>query len=280
VLRAAVALDELRLLFVPVPKAGSTALLWALAKAVGLRPEDFTRSRKLEVTRSLAIHDMTLWGSHRLQSRRPAEIASILASDEWFRVTVVRDPVRRLWSGWASKILVRDPRFAAAFAGRRPVSSSDEVVDGFRSFVRGLHDGPVRDDPHWAPQVELTSFGDVDYGHIGRFEELDRTVSVLRERAATLGVRLPEVRRENPSVVAFAPGVFDEASLAACAEWTARDRAAFGYERPPAGPQLDPVWHAAVEAAIPAIRAVAERNERIADLRRLVAPAPARRAAA
>lgn len=86
VVQTAVVLDELRLVYVPVPKAGSTTILWVLAKLAGLAGEDFADSRKLEVTRELTVHDMSVWGRSRLlQSRSPKEIESILVSDEWFR---------------------------------------------------------------------------------------------------------------------------------------------------------------------------------------------------
>ena len=66
----AVAFDDIRLAYVPVPKAASTSILTALFDVAGLNREDRTRSRKLEVTRGLTVHDGSLWGqSHRLLGR-------------------------------------------------------------------------------------------------------------------------------------------------------------------------------------------------------------------
>jgi len=270
-LQTAVVLDDLRLLYAPVPKAGSTSILWALAEAVGLTPEEFARSRKLEVTRALTVHDGSIWGpSYRLEGRSAKEVEWILGSDEWFRFTVVREPVRRLWSGWVSKVLVRDPRFAAVFEETRPtaVSSARDVLESFRAFVCAL---PSRDgwhDPHWTSQADLIGAADVTYGHVGRVEQLDRTVAVLGEYVESKGGTLPALRRENPAILPFSPGVFDRRALAACAVWTTKDREAFGYEILSNGAEEpSDAWQAAVEAAIPAIQALIERNERIADLR-------------
>jgi hypothetical protein len=97
---SAIVLDDVQLVYVPVPKAGSTAMLWALLELVELERADFTRSPKLEVTRSLTIHDTTVWGGqHRFRGR---DVPAIFDSGDWLTFTVVRDPVQRIWSAWVS----------------------------------------------------------------------------------------------------------------------------------------------------------------------------------
>ena len=274
VVQAAVVFDDFRLVYVPVPKAGSTAILWALAGLAGLSSEDFARSRKLEVTRSLAVHDMSIWGSsHQLAGRTSTEIEWILGSDEWFRISVVREPVRRLWSAWVSKVLMRDPRFVTAFGAeewfpQQPASSTD-VIESFRRFVHILPRRPADwHDPHWLSQADLIGTADLEYAHLGRAERLHETVAILRDYVASRGHGLSPVERRNPSLLPFVPGLLDPSALDACNLWVARDREAFGYGLASAaedGP--DGRWHAVVEANLPAIQAIAERNERIADLR-------------
>jgi hypothetical protein len=250
----------------------------------GLDAEDFARSHKLEVTRWLAVHDASIWGaSHRLEGRSTEDVKRILESDEWFRLTVVREPSRRLWSAWATKVLVRDPRFVAEFGEDwfPPVpSSATDVVDSFRRFVCTL---PTRaaewHNAHWSPQADLIGLPNVAYGHVGRVEQLERTAAVLNEYVVSRGGRFPALGLENPSFLPFAPGLFDSATLAACNLWTARDYEAFGYEPlSTAVDAPDDTWYATVDANIAAIQAVIERNERIADLWRMLEDRdPARR---
>lgn len=273
-LRTAFVFDDLRVLFAPVPKAGSTAILRALAEVVGLKPEDFARSRKLEVTRSLAVHDGAVWGSsYRLEGRSADALDEILGSGDWLRVTVVREPGRRLWSAWVSKVLVRDPRFVSAFGESwfpAVPATAHDILGSFRTFVRTLPEVD-RHDPHWLPQADLVGAGAIEYDHVGRVEELDRTAAVLGERVSSWGRTLPALRRENPTILPFTPAVFDRLALAACTHWTEPDRAAFGYEPlAPVAEEPEAAWFAAVEAAIPAVRAVIERNERFGDLHRLL----------
>ncbi len=96
-------------------------------------------------------------------------------------------------------------------------------------------------------------------------------MAVVGEHLRARGRRLPPLRRANPSLLPYVPGVFDRAALDACADWTTSAREAFGYETPAGDPEPpDDAWHATVEAAVPGIHAVIERHERIADLRSLV----------
>jgi hypothetical protein len=274
VLRSAFVFEELRLLFVPVPKAATTALLDALAEVVGIRTTEIARSRKFEATRSLAIHDGSLWGaSFRLEARPEEECGEILGSEDWLRVTVVREPARRLWSAWVSKVLVRDPRFVASFGESwfpAVPASTQDVLDSFRAFVQGLATAS-RQDVHWLPQAGLVEPSSVPYQHVGRVEELERTTAILASRVQEAGASLPTIRHENPSILPFAPELFDRPTLAAALRWTASDRSEFGYEPlEPTGDAPDARWFAAVDAALPALRAVIERNQRIGDLAALL----------
>jgi hypothetical protein len=275
VLRTAHVLDDVGLVYVPVPKAGSTAILRALAELEGIDPDTFTRSRKLEATRALAVHDGSLWGpTHRLAGRSATEVESILGSDDWFRFTVVREPARRVWSAWVSKVLVRDPRFVAVFGEDwfpAVPTGAGEILDSFRLFVRSLRDGP-RPDAHWAPQTDLLGWPAIPFRHTGRVESLDATVAAVDEHLRPLGRPLPPLGHENRAILPFAPELFDAPARVACDAWTASDREAFGYEpleETSGEPARD--WLAAVEATIPALQAVIERNTRVGDLHRLLA---------
>ena len=254
-LRSALVVDDLRLLYVPVPKAGSTAILGALAEVVGIGPDDLAQSRKLEATRSLAVHDGSVWGpSFRFDGRTDDERDEILGSADWLRLTVVREPARRLWSAWVSKVLVRDPRFVAVFGESwfPPVpATAEDVLAAFREFVRGLPTA-ARHDVHWLPQADLVGASTVSYQHVGRVEELDTTAAVLEERVRSFGATLPALRRENPSILPFVPALFDPETAVACARWTEPDRQAFGYEQvaPAPGPP-EQSWFQAVDAIIP-----------------------------
>ena len=273
----AIVLDELRLVYVPVPKAGSTAVLWALAELVGLDADHFRASLKSETTRALTIHDMSLWGKeHRLDGRRRRSVLRMFDSDDWLAFSLVREPVRRLWSAWVSKVLMREPRFTAAYGEESwfpPVpSSAEDVVNWFRVFVKAVSDRPeTLHDRHWASQDKLLGVSQLGYDVVGRLEELPSALAVVDEHLRSRGAAPLTLQKENRSLVSFTPEVLDRRAWKHCFALTAGDREAFGYEAVPIrATALDETWRANVEAALPALRAVVERNERIGDVTGLV----------
>ena len=214
VLQRTVVLPELRVLFLPVPKAGCTSVLWLLADLAGIPPERFSRSRLAEVTPALTVHDTNLWAPHRLADFEGDERERVLAEDGWLRFTIVRDPVRRLWSAWQTKLLLREPRFVDAFGDQpwfpRVPERPADLREDFRSFVAALSN-PSVEDVHWGVQHELVS--QLPLTHVGRVERFDETLARLREH---LGDRRPgEPGRENRSPLSMPADAYDAAGAVA-----------------------------------------------------------------
>lgn len=279
-----VVFDDIRVAYVPVPKAATTSILGAFFDLAGGRSDDRVRSHKPEATRDQTVHDGSLWGpTFRLKERRPDEREWILESDAWFRFTVVREPVRRIWSAWVSKVLVRDPRFVLMFGQEWfpdvPRSATD-VLHSFRAFVSALPERPDWEDSHWQSQSSLVGIPGMKFDHVGRLESLARTEAEVRSVISGRGGELPGFDNENASLLPFSPGILDRQAHDASLRLTSRDRAAFGYDPVEyTGGEPDEQWFAAVDSSIPAIRALVERHERLLDLWRLanVPPEPPRR---
>ena len=265
VLQRTVVLPELRVLFLPVPKAGCTSVLWLLADLAGIPPERFSRSRLAEVTPALTVHDTNLWAPHRLADFEGDERERVLAEDGWLRFTIVRDPVRRLWSAWQTKLLLREPRFVDAFGDQpwfpRVPERPADLREDFRSFVAALSN-PSVEDVHWGVQHELVS--QLPLTHVGRVERFDETLARLREH---LGDRRPgEPGRENRSPLSMPADAYDTAGASLLRERYAADLEGFGYEVPE--PEPDPEWEARVEPLLPLLRGMTQQHERIGQLQR------------
>jgi hypothetical protein len=269
----AVALAEHRLVYVPIPKTGWTSMLWALADLAGIPAEAFADSVKPEISTTMAVHDETVWARHRrlVRSLPEPERTAALESPDWARFTVVRDPARRLWSAWQSKFLLREPVYFG-FHGHRPwyphrPADPAEIVADFRAFVAALEKGFATEtrlrDPHWGRQSDVV--GQLAFTHVGGLEQLSDTERWL---AGRLGAPL-QLRRENGMPLPFEPALFDEATAARVQRLYGPDYTAFGYQPltvVPAGPERDEAlarWGAAVEPALPGMRELVERHERL-----------------
>ncbi|WP_036555411.1 sulfotransferase family 2 domain-containing protein [Nocardioides insulae] len=275
-----VVIDELRIAFLPIPKSGCTSLLWTLADLAGLAPERFGSSRQAEVTPQMAIHDMTRWEPrHRWQERSAAQRHRILSDPGWLRLSVVRDPAPRLWSGWQSKLLLAEPRFVDRF-GSEPwfpdrVDTPEALRTSFHAFVRALDVDPelAPHDAHWGPQTGLMAGFDPTW--VGRAEDPGRTLQVLRDHVAGVGADPGRVRsdvpRENANPIPYHPTIWDPETALAVARIFASDYAAWDYVPPQGATAADPSLseeqcQALAADRLGAVAMLAERHRRIGEL--------------
>jgi Sulfotransferase family len=275
-----VVLPKYKLLYVPVPKAGCTSLLWLLARLGGRDEADFETSRSPSVSPDMLVHDLSVWDPAGRLSEYPDDRAEEMwTGDDWFRFTVVREPAARIWSAWQSKLLLREPGFVRRFEATGwipdPPTSATQVRDEFGRFLRGVADsGPDSPrDVHWATQAAIV--GQLPLTHVGRIAELSRTLDRLR---AWVGVDLPDLPTANPSPLRFASALLDDDARRTLNGLTAMDRERFGY--PPVAAPTDPAdelarWQAAVEPMLPLVRELIQRHRRIDQLARLARPASA-----
>lgn len=265
-----IVLPEHRVLFLPIPKAGCTSVLWLLAGLAGLEQEDFARSVTPEVSPALTVHDITIWNEqNRLSEYSDDERAEILASDDWLRFTIVRHPATRLWSAWQSKLLLREPRFVQTFGEEewfpRLPESPEQVLEDFRKFVAVAGEENARD-VHWAVQQELAS--QLDFTHIGRVERMRETIDLLREHVGEdgWGERPPA---ENRTPMSLAPAAYDESSAEMLRERWAADFEAFDYdpdEHLGGDDAAQAEWEREVAPLIPALRHTAGEHARVEQL--------------
>jgi len=281
VLQRTIVLDRFHLFFVPVPKAGCTSVLWSLAELAGLPESAFADSEGREVTRALAIHDLRRWPEmFRFGERSEEDRERILSEDEWFRFSVVRNPFRRLWSAWQSKILLAEPQFIERYSAQpwfpKSLQSGADVIVGWRDFLTALREDPdlLRADVHWAPQVDVLDYSTVSYDQIGQVEKLDETLALVRKHLeATSNVELPEPPRTNLSTLPYTDALFSEEDARHVADLYADDMKAFGYELPKGdgiGAELPKAWTARVDSVVPAIEELRNRHQRVADLQQLL----------
>ena len=267
-----VVLRDQRILYLAMPKAGCTTILWLLADLAGIPAEAFERSTWPGVYPALTVHDMSVWGEgYRLADYAGEERERILTEDGWFRFSAVRHPAPRLWSAWQSKLLLREPRFLAEY-GEEPwfpklPERPADVLEEFRRFVAAVGTGEAVD-VHWAVQHELAA--QLPLGYVGRLEELDETLALLNEHVSG-GLDGDSAGRENRSPLPLPPVAYDEATAATLHEAYRADFEHYGYD--PVEPVEDAsrtaAWEEQVAPLLPVIRDTVSKHQRIGQLHRL-----------
>jgi hypothetical protein len=272
-----VVLNDLRVVYLPMPKAGCTTVLWVLAELAGLPLETFERSTWPGVVPALVVHDMKLWGEgRRLADYGGDERAHVLGDDGWFRFSLVRDPAPRLWSAWQSKLLLREPRFVATFAEEpwfpRLPGDPAELIEDFRRFVAAVARGEA-EDVHWAVQHDLAQ--QLPLGHVGRLERMAESLELLRKHVG-LETLPAATGRENRTPLPMPPGAYDEAAAAALREHYRADYEQYGYEPPQADDgSINAEWQETVAPLLPILRDTIDKHTRIGQLQRIARQADA-----
>ena len=181
--------------YVSVNKAACTSLKWLVADLQDEDRERFYRSLSREVGRAMCIHRRSMFQhTPMLQQLDDERLAEISPDNGWFIFAVVRHPSARLFSGWQSKFLLREPRFMDEFGENDWIpqvpSTSREIVDEFRRFALAMVADPgqrVMRDRHFMPQRQMLSPYKTPYTRIYDTREIPQLLAELETHLRSQG---------------------------------------------------------------------------------------------
>lgn len=268
-------LPNWKLVYVSNPKAACTTIKWLLADLQGADHQPFYDVLKWETSRDGMIHHggRSMWpGTPQLQALTDEQLAEITPENGWFVFSASRHPASRLWSAWQSKLLLRQPRYAANYVDEpwfpRVPRTSDDVVEDWFTFVEHMRAGPEHPlwkDVHFHPQARQLAVGRTPYDRIydtGEFRVLLDDLATHLRRFGWEGEL--HVRRSNETPLPALSVVFPKGILAAIHEIYADDYKAFGYKiKPQRRLRRERSYPADLVAAVGIL---VERHERISDL--------------
>jgi Sulfotransferase family len=271
-------LPQWKLIYVSNPKAGCTTIKWMLAALQGIDEEVFLSSVMPETTRATTIHRrIRAWRptTRRLGDLSTAELAKVTPANGWFVFSMTRHPAERLWSAWQSKLLLREPVFAARFAGEpwlpRIPATTDQIVEDWEVFIRTVVANPdltIMADQHFRSQSILLNIAeepaDRFYDRLYDTSEFKVMLDDLRAHLEAQGWRGElTARRSNETPLPTIERAFPPHVLDAIATVYAPDFRRLGYDSvAPARMQAGDYSASLVAAAA----SLAERNDRIGDL--------------
>jgi hypothetical protein len=272
-------------MYVSVNKAACTSLKWLVADLQEEDPARFHRSLSRELTRTMTIHRRGLWQKTPMAKRLPDdELAAISPDNGWFVFGVVRHPTARLFSGWQSKLLLREPWWVQEFGHeewfpRVPESGAD-IVEEFVRFVRIVsrdREQRILRNRHFAPQGWMLAADRMPYTRIYKTSEIKQLLTDFDAHLRGRGYEGGPLKllRANETPLAPIAGLFPPEVVDFGRDFYAEDFERFGYDDAlpgglGAGDHYD-------DDVVAELQRLIERAERINDLallaRRKTAPA-------
>lgn len=180
--------EQHKLLYIPVAKCACTSLKSMMVKLAGVD--------QAELAIQLGVHMVTDRFNTGVQLKdKPMDLArAILASDEYFKFSVIRNPLERLVSAYLEKF-VYNRHGQRNLMHTRPlltqIQGSDDIdidrgisFDEFVAYI--IEQDPMELDPHWRPQY-LYFQGVPHLSRIFRLEEIEKLSAYLETH---LGVQV------------------------------------------------------------------------------------------
>jgi Sulfotransferase family len=259
-----------RLLYIATPKVASTSLKWWLASIEGCADDLRAVTNSQESDPDLAVHDSFNKVAPHVTGLGLESLSEALSSDAYFRFAVVRNPYKRIFSAWQSKLLLREPieigpYIKSEFFHHR-IQQEKDLVEAFEGFLEHLasNEAPSSWDHHWKPQAALLRPDLIRYTELTKIEHAEKLSKALGE---WLGAHVPDpfaMRRTNESLIPYLPEFISERSAELIRVLYAEDFDVFGYERLlPASSQAFSAEH--LEITIKAIKLIRGRNERLGE---------------
>lgn len=275
-------LPRWKLVYVSVPKAACTSLKWLLADVHGESRQRFYATLSTETGRSMTVHRRSRWQhTPMLHELSDAQLDEISPDNGWLVFAVVRHPSTRLWSGWQSKLLLREPRFATLYPEapwpRIPQTTSDVVTD-FHRFVRVLADDPeqpVLRDRHFLAQTALLRIDRTPYSRIYQTSQIPQLLDDLEKHLLPQGLEaMPALQRSNETPLQPVAEIFDAEVAQIIGRYYADDFERFDYDDPVPEPSATAQQY--TSAALAEVARLVERAERIGDLAEIASTARAK----
>ncbi|MBX7164674.1 MAG: sulfotransferase family 2 domain-containing protein, partial [Saprospiraceae bacterium] len=263
-----------RLLYIATPKVACTSLKWWFADLEGHTHLLTKEVDSEESDPDLVIHDSYPKVAPHVTGLSPEQLTEPLVSDEYFRFAVVRNPFKRIFSAWQSKILLQEPIQSKLYSEKAffqmPVKSMVDIKLAFESFLEYLMEQEAPDylDYHWTPQFDLLRPDLISYSNLSKIENTKQLEEALLlhigfETQSPFGYR-----RSNESLIPYSTEVFTQHAVELILHLYKKDFEHFDYSTdiPGIRENVSGIFEPDLKVAIQAIGMVRGRHQRLKDV--------------
>jgi len=174
-----------RYLYFEVPKAACTQMKELLRLQEGAPPIKLFVGKLLETRREMFVHARENVPLPSLIDLDDATQRDVLESDDFLRLTIVRNPYTRLVSAWKNKVVPCEPgceRLYLEIKGRLPDMHAKELItfDEFVGYLESKCDLSWCDQ-HYRRQVDHVFFEAMNFSHVGKVENMAASLARLQQ---------------------------------------------------------------------------------------------------
>jgi glycosyltransferase involved in cell wall biosynthesis len=263
--------ERYKLFYVATPKVACTSLKWWFADLEGYEQELRKVTESAETDPDLIIHDSFYKLAPNVTGLLPEALLETLISDAYFRFAVVRNPYKRIFSAWQSKLLLREPLQIAPYINcdfyNQSIKNAADIASAFEGFLEHIaaNEAPNFLDVHWIPQLDLLRPDLINYSKLVKIENAKELSNALSELLGTEFVDPFATRNANESLIPYLPELITARSAELIRLLYSRDFSIFGYseEIPPAKEVFSADQFG---LAIKAIETIRGRNQRFGQI--------------
>lgn len=258
-----------RLAYVATPKVACTSLKWWFAKLGGYAQAIRKVTDSEESEPDLVIHDSFHKIAPEVTGLSPETLRETLESDSYFKFAVVRNPYKRIFSAWQSKLMLREPIQSGRYVGRdffhHAMSSMNDIASSLEAFLEHLatNEAPSFWDFHWAPQVRLLRPDLIAYSCVAKIEHAE---TLTKRLSVHLGPAVPnpfEGQAANEGLIPYCREFITGRSAELIRSLYAEDFSEFHYDdEPPQGKGR--FAHEQYDVALKAVKMLRGRHQQIA----------------
>lgn len=258
------------ILYVATPKVACTSLKWWFAALEGKVQILRGTTDSAESDPDLIIHDNFHRVAPGVVRLAPEVMEAVLSSDSFFRFAVVRNPYKRIFSAWQSKLLLQEPLQVGPYTQceffHHPIKSPADIAAAFEGFLEHLasSEAPAYWDLHWTPQAKLLRPDLINYSKIFKIEKSEELGAALTE---WVGEYIPNPfagRRTNESLIPYLSEFVTARSSELIRMLYAEDFNIFGYDKEPPASKED-FSEGQFDLAFKAIKFVRARHQRLGE---------------
>ncbi len=263
--------EKYKLLYIATPKVACTSLKWWFAELEGFANAIRQAGVSAESDPDLIIHDTFFKVAPTVAGLYPKALSQPITSTEYFRFAVVRNPYKRIFSAWQSKLLLREPLQIGPYVDcdfyRHKIENSTDIANAFEGFLEHLakNETPNYLDVHWTPQVDLLRPDLISYSKLVKIENANELSTALYEWLGTEFVDPFATRSANESLIPYLPELITAKSAELIRKLYAKDFVTFGYsEELPSAKEKFSVDE--FKLAIKAIEMIRGRHKRLGEM--------------